>query len=216
MNIKVMNKLSYGLFVLTAREGDKDNGCIINTATQVTSTPNRVSIAVNKGNYTHDMIVRTRACNISIISESASFDMFRQFGFQSGRDVNKFSPESGEWMKENFESCKRASNGIMYIGEGVNSYISLEVESQVDLDTHTMFICRVTDGEILNDTPSATYSYYHSNIKTQVEKVGTTPKGKTVWKCKICGYVYEGDELPENFVCPWCKHPASDFEKVVQ
>lgn len=216
MDMKVMNQLSYGLFVLTAKEGDKDNGCIINTAMQVTATPNRVSVTVNKGNYTHDMIARTKSCNISIISEDASFDMFRHFGFQSGRDVNKFSAESGEWMKENINRCKRSANGIMYIAEGVNAYISLEVESQVDLDTHTMFICKVTDGEILNDTPSATYSYYHSNIKTQVEKVGTTPEGKTVWKCKICGYVYEGEELPEDFICPWCKHPASDFEKVVQ
>ena len=216
MDMKVMNQLSYGLFVLTAKEGDKDNGCIINTAMQVTATPNRVSVTVNKGTYTHDMIARTKSCNISIISEDASFDMFRHFGFQSGRDVNKFSAESGEWMKENINRCKRSANGIMYIAEGVNAYISLEVESQVDLDTHTMFICKVTDGEILNDTPSATYSYYHSNIKTQVEKVGTTPEGKTVWKCKICGYVYEGEELPEDFICPWCKHPASDFEKVVQ
>ena len=216
MDMKVMNQLSYGLFVLTAKEGNKDNGCIINTAMQVTATPNRVSVTVNKGNYTHDMIARTKSCNISIINEDASFDMFRHFGFQSGRDVNKFSAESGEWMKENINSCKRSVNGIMYIAEGVNAYISLEVESQVDLDTHTMFICKVTDGEILNDTPSATYSYYHSNIKTQVEKVGTTPEGKTVWKCKICGYVYEGEELPEDFICPWCKHPASDFEKVVQ
>lgn len=214
MDNKVMNNLSYGLFVLTAKEGEKDNGCIINTAMQVTSTPNRVSIAVNKTNYTHDMIVRTSTCNISIISESAEFDMFKHFGFQSGKDVDKFSAESGEWMKENSGSCKRAANQIMYIASGVNAYISLEVESQVDLGTHTMFICKVTDGEILNDTPSATYSYYHANIKNQVQKVGTTPEGKTIWKCKICGYEYEGEELPEDFICPWCKHPASDFEKV--
>lgn len=214
MDNKVMNNLSYGLFVLTAKEGEKDNGCIINTAMQVTSTPNRVSIAVNKTNYTHDMIVRTKACNVSIVSEAAVFDMFKHFGFQSGKDVDKFSVDSGEWMKENRDNCKRAANGIMYIASGINAYISLEVESQVDLGTHTMFICNVTDGEILNDTPSATYSYYHANIKNQVQKVGTTPEGKTIWKCKICGYEYEGEELPEDFICPWCKHPASDFEKV--
>ncbi len=216
MDKKVMEKLSYGLFVCTAREGDKDNGCIINTATQVTIIPNRVTVAINKSNYTHDMVVRTKAMNISVISEDADFDMFKHFGFQSGKDVDKFSPASGEWMKENQSKCKRADNGIMYIEEGVNSYMSLAVTDIIDLDTHSLFICQVTDGAILNDVASATYAYYHKNIKTQVEKVGRTPEGKTVWKCKICGYVYEGEELPDDFICPWCKHPASDFEKVVQ
>ncbi|MBO5424269.1 MAG: flavin reductase [Lachnospiraceae bacterium] len=215
MDNKVMEKLSYGLFVCTAKDGEKDNGCIINTATQVTSSPNRVMVAINKDNYTHDMVVKTKALNVSTISEAASFDMFKHFGFQSGRDVDKFSPSSGEWMKENLASCKRAKNGIMYITEGVNSYISLEVYEMVDLGSHTMFICDVVDGEVLNDIASATYAYYHKSIKTQVEKVGATPEGKTVWKCKICGYVYEGEDLPEDFICPWCKHPASDFEKVV-
>lgn len=215
MDTKVMNKLSYGLFVLTAHEEGKDNGCITNTAAQVTSTPNRVSIAVNKDNYTHDMIMRTKACNISIISEDAEFEMFKQFGFQSGRDVDKFSEESGEWMRENKASCQRAANGVMYITKGCNSYISLWVTDTIDLGTHTLFICDVVNGEILSGVPSATYAYYHAHIKTQVQKVGTTPEGKTIWRCKICGYEYVGDELPDDFICPVCKHPASDFEKVV-
>ena len=215
MDKKVLEKLSYGLFVCTAKEDSKDNGCIINTVMQVTDTPTRVMVAINKNNYTHDMVMKTKACNISTISEDADFDMFKHFGFQSGSGVDKFSPESGHWMKENHSKCLRASNGIMYITEGVNSYMCLEVESTVDLDSHTLFICKATDGEILNETPSATYSYYHKHIKTQVEKVGTTPEGKTVWKCKICGYVYEGEDLPDDFICPWCKHPASDFEKVI-
>lgn len=214
MDKKVMEKLSYGLFVCTAKDGEKDNGCIINTATQVTSIPNRVAVAINKDNYTHDMVVKTKVMNVSTISEDASFDMFKHFGFQSGRDVDKFSPASGEWMKEHHQACKRADNGVMYISEGVNSYMSLAVQDMIDLGTHTLFICAVTDGAVLNDTPSATYAYYHQNIKTQVEKVGTTPEGKTVWKCKICGYIYEGEDLPEDFICPWCKHPAEDFEKV--
>ena len=216
MNQKVMEKLSYGLFVCTAREGDKDNGCIINTVTQVTAVPNRVSVAINKQNYTHDMVVRTKMMNVSTVSEAAEFDMFKHFGFQSGRDVDKFSPSSGEWMKENADKCKKAENGIMYIDAGTNSYLSLAVDEIIDLGTHSLFICTVVDGEILNDTPSATYAYYHKNIKTQVEKIGTTPEGKTVWRCKICGYIYEGEELPEDFICPWCKHPASDFEKVTK
>ncbi len=214
MDNKVMNKLSYGLFVLTATEDGKDNGCITNTAAQVTTTPNRVTIAVNKDNYTHGMIMRTKACNISIISEDAEFEMFQQFGFQSGANVDKFSEESGAWMKENKSSCKRAANGVMYITKGCNAYISLYVTDTVDLGTHTLFICNVINGEILSDVPSATYAYYHAHIKTQMQKTGTTPDGKTVWKCKICGYEYVGETLPDDFICPVCKHPASDFEKV--
>ena len=181
MDKNVMNKLSYEIFVCTAKEGDKDNGCIINTVTQLTTTPNVVSIAVNKANYTHDMIVRTREFNVSVINEDGEFEMIKQFGFQSGKDVDKFSPESGHWMEENKSECKRAANGIMYITKGVNSYISCKVKESIDLGTHTLFICEVTDGEILNDVPSATYAYYHQHIKTQVEQVGTTADGKAVW-----------------------------------
>ncbi len=205
MNPTAMFKLSYGLFVLTAHEGEKDSGCIINTATQVTSQPNRIAIAVNKANYTHDMVKNTSKFTVSIISQSATFDLFRHFGFQSGRDVNKF---------ENFADCKEASNGTMIVTSGTNAYISAEVISTTDLGTHTLFIADVTDADVLSETPSATYEYYHQSIKPKPQPVGKTEEGKTIWRCTICGYEYVGEELPEDFVCPLCKHPASDFEKV--
>jgi flavin reductase (DIM6/NTAB) family NADH-FMN oxidoreductase RutF/rubredoxin len=204
MDMTTMHKLSYGLFVLTAREGDKDNGCIINTTTQVASEPNRIAIAVNKGNYTHDMILRTGAFTVSILSEEASFDLFKHFGFQSGRDVNKFA---------DFTDCKRGANGILYVTAGTNGYLSGKVISTSDLGSHTLFIADVTDGEVLSKAPSATYAYYHAHIKPQ--PVGTAPSGKTIWRCVICGYEYEGDELPADFVCPLCKHGPEDFEKIV-
>ena len=205
MNTKAMFKLSYGLFVVTARRGDKDNGCITNTAIQVTSEPNRISVTINKANFTHDMVKESGKFTVSIISEEASFDLFKHFGFQSGRDVDKFA---------DFTSCKRAENGSMIITEGTNAYISASVINTVDLGTHTMFIADVTDMDILSDVPSATYTYYQSNIKPKPEDTGKKVDGKTVWRCRICGYEYVGEELPEDFICPVCKHPASDFEKV--
>ena len=201
-----MYKLSYGLFVLTAKD-EKDNGCITNTAIQVTSEPNRISLAVNKSNYTHDMIIKTGIFTVSIISEDADFELFKHFGFQSGRDVDKF---------EGFADCKRLENGTLAITKGVNGYICGKVINTVDLGTHTLFIADVTDMEVLSDTPSATYTYYQSNIKPKPQAASAEEKGKTVWRCKICGYEYEGEELPADFVCPVCKHPASDFEKVVK
>lgn len=203
MNDKTMFKLTYGLFVLTAREGEKDNGCIINTAGQVTAQPNRISIAVNKANYTHDMILRTGKFNISILSEDAQFSTFQHFGFQSGRIVDKFS---------GYESAARSANGIYYITEGTNGFISAVVEQTLDLDTHTLFIASVEDMEILSDTPSTTYTYYQSHIKPA--PAAAPKKGKTIWRCNICGYEYEGEELPADFICPICKHPASDFTKI--
>ncbi len=205
MDKKAMYKLSYGLFVLTAREGEKDNGCIINTAIQAASTPNQISICVNKANYTHDMIMRTGEFTVSVISQSAKFDLFRHFGFQSGRDVNKF---------ENFTSCKRGGNGIYYVTEGTNAFISVKVSKTEDLGSHTMFVGEVTDMEVLSETPSATYEYYMNSIKPKPQEVGKTEDGKTVWRCTICGYEYVGEELPEDFICPTCKHTAADFEKV--
>ena len=204
MNKKAMYNLTYGLFILTSSFEGKDNGCVINTAGQVTSEPNRISIAVNKSNYTHEMILKSGKFNISILSEDAKFDIFKHFGFASGRDTDKF---------ENFENCKRSSNGIFYITDGTNAYISATVEQTVDLGSHTLFIARVEDMEVLSNTPSATYSFYQSNIKPK-QNAGTSTE-KTVWKCTVCGYIYEGEELPSDFICPLCKHPASDFEKIV-
>ena len=202
MDNKAMFRISYGLFVVTAKLGSKDNGCITNTLQQVTSEPNRVSITVNKANHTHDMILESKSFTASVISEESSFELFRHFGFQSGRDTDKF---------ESFTDCKRSANGEFYITKGVNAYISGKVCQVIDLGTHTMFIADVTEAEVLSDVPSATYDYYHANIKP---KPDDKPSGKTVWRCRICGYIYEGEELPEDYICPLCKHPASDFEKV--
>ena len=205
MDNKAMYKLSYGLFVLTAKDEVKANGCITNTAIQVASDPNTISFAVNKANYTHDMVMKTKVCNISVISEKADFELFKHFGFQSGRDVDKFA---------DYNDCKMADNGIPYITAGTNAYFSIEVTSTVDLGSHTLFIGKPTEMVVLDGAESATYAYYQSNIKPKPEKVGTTKSGETVWRCKICGYEYVGEELPDDFICPICKHPASDFEKV--
>ena len=199
MDNNVMFKISYGLYVLTAKDGEKSNGCIINTLQQVTGSPNGISIAVNKTNLTHDMIMDSRKFNISILSEKATFDIFKHFGFQSGRDTDKFADYPAE----------TAANGIPYIIEGANSYLSGNVISTVDLGTHTMFIADVEDGKSLSEDNSVTYDYYHKHIKESPQQ--PTKKG---WVCKICGYVYEGEELPADFICPLCKHGAADFEKI--
>lgn len=204
MDQKAMYKLTYGLFVLTAVQGEKKNGCIINTAIQVTSDPNRISIAVNKANYTHDMVLATGKFNVSMISQEAKFDLFKRFGFQSGRDTDKFA---------GFDGFKMVENGIPVITEGTNAYISAEVEQTIDLGSHTLFIARVADLDVLSEASSVTYEYYQNSIKPKPQPVAAEA-GKTVWRCTVCGYVYEGEELPADFVCPICKHPASDFEKV--
>ena len=205
MDKKAMYKLSYGLFILTAREGEKDNGCVINTAIQAASTPNQISVCVNKANFTHDMIMRTGAFTVSVISQKASFDLFKHFGFQSGKNVNKFA---------DFNDCKRGENGIFYITQGTNAFISIKVEKTEDLGSHTMFVGEITDMEVLSDDTSATYEYYMNNIKPKPEAAGKTADGKTIWRCKICGYEYVGEELPDDFICPICKHTAADFEKI--
>jgi len=203
MDMKAMFKISYGLYILTAKEDSFDNGCIINTLAQVTSTPNRVSITVNKQNKTCQMIERTGEFNVSMLSTDAKFDLFRHFGFQSGANVNKFA---------DFTDYARAENGIAYITAAANAYVSGKVISQTDLGTHILFIADVTAGEVLSALPSVTYDYYHANIKPKPE--APKAEGKITWRCKICGYVHESETLPEDFVCPICKHGASDFEKV--
>ena len=207
MNTKAMYKLSYGLFVCTAVQDDKINGCIINTAIQVASEPNTITVAINKANYTHDMVKATGVCNVSVISEAANFNLFKHFGFQSGRDVDKFA----DYHEANF---KTAENGVPYITTGTNAYFSLNVKDTVDLGSHTLFICEPSAMEVLADTPSCTYSYYQDNIKPKPEAVGTTSKGETIWRCRICGYEWVGEELPDDFICPICKHPKADFEKI--
>ena len=193
-------KLSYGLFVLTAREDDRDNGCIINTVTQITDTPKRISIAVNKANYTHDMILRTGMFNVSVLTESVLFKTFQHFGFQSGRTVNKFTGNEA-----------RSANGICYLTEHVDAFFSAKVIKAEDYGTHTLFIADVTEAKVLSNEPSVTYSYYFEHIKPKPQPAQEKKRG---WVCKICGYFYEGDELPADFVCPLCKHGPEDFERV--
>ena len=195
-----MFKLSYGLFVLTAG-GEKDNGCIINTVTQITDSPKRISIAVNKANYTHDLILKSGTFNVSILDTNADFALFTRFGFQSGRDADKFS---------GLDSIARSENGLIYLTKMCNAFLSGKVIQTLDYGTHTVFIADVTEAKLLENTPSMTYAYYFEHVKPQPNNL-TTPHG---WVCKICGYVYEGDELPADYICPLCKHGAEDFERV--
>ena len=210
MDQKAMYKLSYGLFVLTAARDGRDNGCITNTAIQVTSEPNRIALAVNKSNYTHDMIADTGKFNVSVLSEKSGFEIFQHFGFQSGKDVDKFA---------SYSDCKRVSNGIMVVTKGTNAYLSVNVEQKIDMGSHTLFIGAVTDMEVLDDAPSATYAYYQDHIKPKPQKsddasADKLPAGMHKWRCKICGFEYIGETLPDDYICEICKHPAGDFELV--
>ena len=200
-----MFKLSYGLFVLTAKSGLKDNGCIINTTIQITSTPMRISIALNKDNFTHDMITETGMFNISVLDISVPFDIFKQFGFQSGRDIDKFADSVYD---------VRTVNGLRYLPKYTNCVIAAKVVNSHDYGTHTLFVADVTESSILSDNPSVTYQYYFDNIKPkpQAKPDNKQAEKKKGFVCKICGYVYEGDTLPSDFVCPLCKHGAADFE----
>jgi len=203
MDKRSVYKLSYGLFVLTASEGDKDNGCIVNTVIQLTSDPMQIAVTVNKGNLTHDMIKNTGKFNVSVIDNTAPFELFEHFGFRSGRDSMKLgTPDSYKFAP------KYADNGLLYISAYANAFMSGKVIKEIDLGTHTMFVAEMTDGEVLSDKPSMTYEYYLANVKPRPEQK------KTGWVCKVCGYVYEGDVLPDDFVCPICKHGAADFEKI--
>lgn len=199
MNKNAMFNLTYGLFVLTAREGDKDNGCIVNTVSQVTTTPNRIVVAVNKANYTHDMIARTGVFNVSILTENSKFDTYKHWGYQSGAKADK-----AEGI-----TFSRSENGVIYLTEETNAYLCARVVSATDLGTHTLFLADVTEGEVLSEEKSVTYSYYQSNIKPAPAAAETRKKG---FICTVCGYIYEGDVLPEDYICPICKHPASDFK----
>lgn len=197
MNTKAMYNLTYGLFILTAKDGGKDNGCVVNTVTQVTSEPNRIAVAVNKSNFTHDMIMKTKTFNVSVLAENSKFETYKHWGFQSGRDTDKAESIS----------FKRSANGLIYLAEETNAFISANVVSTVDLGTHTLFIADVTDCEILSDVPSVTYGFYQKNIKPKP----AAQEKKKGFICTICGYIYEGETLPPDFICPTCKHPASDF-----
>ena len=197
-----MFKLSYGLFVLSARDNSKDNGCIINTVTQITSRPLRISVVVNKTNMTHDMIVSSKKFNVSVLTEGTPFSVFEQFGFASGKDVEKFA---------GYNENERTSNGVRCLTENVNSVISASVTDVIDLGTHSMFIADVTQAFCISNEPSVTYQYYFDNIKPKPVQKSDTKSG---YVCKICAYVYEGEVLPSDYICPLCKHGAADFEKL--
>lgn len=202
METKALHKLSYGLFVLSARQDGKDNGCIINTATQVGDSPKRISIAVNKANHTHDMILATGVFNLSLLNTDADFAIFQRFGFQSGRDTDKF---------QGLETVARSTNGLTYITDCTNAVLSGKVISTVDCGSHTLFVADLSEAIVLGDVPSMTYTYYHEHVKPK--KQPANAEKKSGWVCEICGYVYEGETLPADFICPLCKHGASDFKK---
>lgn len=195
---KSLFSIPYGLFLVTSSLHGKPNGLIVNTVTQVTNTPNRVAITINKSNYSHTIIKETGVLNVNCLTTKTPFSIFSTFGFQSGRDKDKFEEIS----------YSVSENGLPVLNDYINTFISLKVTDYVDLDTHGMFICEITESGIINSDETVTYNYYQRNIKPRPKE--QKPKG---YVCRICGYVYEGEELPEDFVCPWCKHPASDFEK---
>jgi flavorubredoxin/flavin reductase (DIM6/NTAB) family NADH-FMN oxidoreductase RutF len=199
-DLTALFNIGYGLYVVTSNDGKKDNGLIVNTVTQVTNTPNRIAVTINKQNYSHHVIKQTGVMNVNCLSVEAPFKVFENFGFQSGRNVDKFA---------NCENILRSDNGLIFLPKYINSFMSLKVEDYIDLDTHGMFICSVTESRVLTDKETMTYTYYQKNVKPKPET-----EGKKGFVCKVCGYVYEGDELPDDIVCPLCKHGAADFEPI--
>lgn len=198
-DLTALNNIGYGLYVVTSNDGKKDNGLIVNTITQVTNTPNKIAVTINKENYSHHVINQTGIMNVNCLTVDAPFTVFEKFGFVSGRNVNKF---------ENV-APNRSDNGLVFLQRYINSFMSLKVEQYVDLGTHGMFICSITEARVINNQETMTYTYYHENVKPKPNV--SNVKG---YVCKICGYVYEGDELPEDYICPLCKHGAIDFEPI--
>lgn len=199
VDLTALFKIGYGLYVVTSNDGKKDNGLIVNTVIQVTDTPAQLAVTINKSNYSHDVIKASGKMNVNCLTVDTPFEIFKRFGFASGRDTNKF---------EGFE-FKKSENGLAYLANYINAYMSLEVTNYVDLGTHGMFICSVTEACAVSDAESITYSYYHKNTKPK-----PAAQKKKGFVCKICNYIYEGDSLPADFVCPLCKHGAADFEEI--
>ncbi|MCQ2965551.1 MAG: flavin reductase [Alphaproteobacteria bacterium] len=198
-DLSALFKIGYGLYVVTSNDGTKDNGMIVNTVSQVTNSPNRIAVCLNKKSYSHHIIQQTGIMNVNCLSTEAPFQLFENFGFQSGRSVDKF---------ENYQPL-HSDNGLAFLPQFINAFMSLKVEQYVDLDTHGMFICTITEARVINDKETMTYDYYLNNVKPKPKT-----EGKKGYVCKICGYVYEGDELPDDFICPLCKHGPADFEKI--
>ena len=198
-DLTALFNIGYGLYVITSNDGKKDNGLIVNTVSQVTNTPNRIAVTINKQNYSHYIIKQTGVMNLNCLSEEAPFSVFEKFGFQSGRNTDKFEGDD----------VLRSDNGLVFLSKNINSFMSLKVEQYVDLGTHGMFICSITEARVISKVPTMTYNFYQKNVKPK-----PATAGKKGFVCKVCGYVYEGDELPEDFVCPLCKHGAADFEPI--
>ena len=198
---KALQNIGYGLYAVTCFDGVKHNALIVNSVTQLTSSPNRILVTINKQNYSHQVIKQTGKLNLNCLTTSTPFSVFEDFGFKTGSKVDKLKGYSYSISK----------NGLAYLNEHINSFMSLKVESYVDMDSHGMFICTIEEGVVFNQIETMTYSYYHANVKPKPQT-----SGKTGYVCTICGYFYDGDPLPEDFVCPLCKHGASDFEKVVR
>lgn len=199
---KAMYKISYGLYLLTSKDKNgRDNGSIINTAVMLTDTPKRITVNVNRETYTNEILKKNGVFNLSVLTESAPFELFKRFGYQSGKTTDKF---------EGLQSVASAENGLLYLTEHANAVISAKVIDGIDYGTHTLFVAEVTDAKVLSDAPSATYGYYFARVKPK-DKI---PQGKKGYICKICGYIYEGEPLPEDFICPVCKYPASYFVKL--
>ena len=203
VDTKALYNIGYGMYVITCYDGNKDNGMIGNTVVQVTSNPLQVVVCINKSNYSHDVIKQTGIMNVNCLSEKAPFSIFEKFGFSSGRDKNKFEGED----------VVRSENGLVYLSKYINSFMSLKVENYIDMGTHGMFVCSVTESKVVSDDETMSYSYYHKNVKPKAA-VEKSSSGKKKWVCKICGYVHEADELPEDFECPICGHGPADFEEV--
>ena len=198
-DLTALFRIGYGLYVVTSSDGKKDNGLIVNTVTQLTDSPNRVAVNINKMNYSHHVIKQTGILNVNCLSIDAPFSVFQQFGFQTGRSVDKFAGQ---------KVC-RSDNGLVFLDKYINAFLSLKVEQYVDLGTHGMFICSVTESRVMSDQETMSYTYYQKQVKPKPET-----EGKKGFVCKVCGYIYEGEELPEDFICPLCKHGAADFEPI--
>ena len=198
-DLSALFRIGYGLYVVTSNDGKKDNGLIVNTVTQLTDTPNRVAVNINKANYSHHVIQQTGVLNVNCLSVDAPFSVFQQFGFQSGRVVDKFAGQK----------VNRSDNGLVFLDKYINAFMSLKVEQYVDLGTHGMFICSVTEARVMSDRETMSYTYYQNNVKPKPET-----EGKKGFVCKVCGYIYEGEELPADYICPLCKHGAADFEPI--
>ena len=198
-DLTALFRIGYGLYVVTSNDGKKDNGLIVNTVIQLTDTPNRVAVNINKANYSHHVIKQTGVLNVNCLSTEAPFSVFQQFGFQTGRSVDKFAGQT----------VHRSDNGLVFLDKYINAFMSLKVEDYVDLGTHGMFICSVTEARVMSNQDTMTYTYYQNNVKPKPET-----EGKKGFVCKVCGYIYEGDELPADYICPLCKHGAADFEPI--